>query len=78
VSWIDDGLEELGIAPGPADVFGRTAALGVDQAGIGETRCWIADALDLDRMFPAIAEVVEIFEGLGAGCGLNEAATAAR
>ncbi len=67
VSWIDDGLEELGIAPGSANVFGRAAALGLDQAGIGETRCWIADALDLDRMFPAIAEVVEIFEGLGAG-----------
>ena len=56
VSWIDDGLEELGIAPGSADVFGRAAALGLDQAGIGETRCWIADALDLERMFPAIAE----------------------
>ena len=67
VSWIADGLEELGIAPGSADVFGRTAALGVDQAGIGKPRCWIADALDLDRMFPAIAEVVELFEGLGAG-----------
>jgi len=35
-SWLGsgDGLEEFGIAPGTADVLGRAAALGFDQAWV--------------------------------------------
>ena len=54
------------VAPGTADVFGRTASRDVDQARVCDARHGIGDALDFDRVLPAIAEVVEIFEGLHA------------
>jgi hypothetical protein len=64
VLGVSDGFEELSVAPGTADVFGRTASRDVDQARVCDTRHGIGDMLDLDRVLPAVAEVVEIFEGL--------------
>jgi hypothetical protein len=64
VLGVSDGLDQFDIAPGSAAVFGRTAADDFDQAPIEHTRCGIGEALDLDRVLPAIAEVLEIHEGL--------------
>ena len=51
VFGIGDGFEELGIAPGTADVLGRAAAFGFDQARIKGAWFGIDQALDLDRVF---------------------------
>jgi hypothetical protein len=59
---VSDGLEEVVVSPGAADILGWTASGCFDQAGIGHARDGISDALDADRMLPAVAEVVEIFE----------------
>src|SRR4051794_9258796 len=64
---IGDRLEEFGVAPRSTDVLGRAASCGVDQERVSETGHGIRDALDLDRVFPAIAEVVEVFQRLRAG-----------
>ena len=66
VLGVSDGFEEFCVAPGTADVFGRTATCGVDQARVCGTRRGIGDVLDLDRVLPAVAKVVEIFERLHA------------
>ena len=64
---VGDRREELGIAPRSADVLGRAAPCGVDQERVDEAGHGIRDALDLDRVFPAVAEVVEVFQRLRAG-----------
>jgi hypothetical protein len=64
VAGIDDGLEELAIAPRTTDVLGRAVALGFDQTRIKDARFAIDQALDLDRVFPAVAEVIEILQRL--------------
>ena len=64
VTGIGEGLEELAIAPRTADVLGWAVALGLDQARIKDTWFGIDQALDLDRVLPAIAEVVEILQRL--------------
>src|ERR1700752_1612271 len=64
VAGIGEGLEEFAIAPRTTDVLGWAVALGLDQAGIKHARFGIDQALDLDRVLPAIAEVVEILQGL--------------
>jgi hypothetical protein len=66
VFWILDGFEEFSIAPWAAAVFGRTAAARVDQARIDDARYWVEEALDFDRVLPAITKVVEISHRLGA------------
>ena len=40
-------------------------ALGFDQTRIKDARFAIDQALDLDRVFPAVAEVIEILQRLG-------------
>src|SRR5215469_16856912 len=64
VAGVVEGLQELTIAPRTTDVLGWTVALGLDQAGIKHARFRIDQAFDLDRVLPAIAEVVEILQGL--------------
>ena len=59
--------QELLIARGTAHVFGRAAADSFEENRIDQTRMRVGDALDPDRMLPAIPEVVEIRQGLGAG-----------
>ena len=61
------GFEEVSVAPWAADVLGRASSLGVKQYGIGGTRSAIDDAQELDRVLPAVAEVVEVVERLCAG-----------
>jgi hypothetical protein len=51
---IGDGFEELGIAPGTADVLGRAAAFGFGEA-------WVKDAgLGIDQAFdlPAVGRAI--------------------
>lgn len=66
VFWILDGFEEFSIAPWAAAVFGRTAAARVDQARIDDAGYRVEEALDFDRVVPAITKVVEISHRLGA------------
>src|SRR5258708_38725661 len=64
VLWVVDRLEEVGIAPGTADVFGGTAPCSLDQARVRNAGHGIGNALDLDRVLPAIAKIVEVSERL--------------
>ena len=64
VFGIGDGLEELAIAPRTADVLWRAVALGFDQARIKNAQFRINQTFDLDTVFPAVAEVIEILERL--------------
>src|ERR1700741_1042436 len=64
VAGIGEGLEEFAIAPRTTDVLGWAVALGLNQAGIKHARFGIDQTLDLDCVLPAIAEVVEILQGL--------------
>lgn len=66
VLGVGDGLEELGISPGAADVFGRAASDSLDQARIGDTGSGSKQTLDLDRVLPAIAKILEVLERFGA------------
>lgn len=59
-------FEELGVAPRAADVFGRTASGGLGQARIERSRLKIGEALDFDRVLPAVAEVVDVSQRLRA------------
>ena len=63
---IGERIEELGVAPWPAYIFWRTATRRLDQAGIGNARQRIDQAFDLDRVLPAVSEVIEVTQGLGA------------
>jgi hypothetical protein len=60
-------FEELAVAPGATDVLGRATAGCFDQAWVRDPGLRISGPLDADRVFPAIAEVVEVFERLEAG-----------
>jgi hypothetical protein len=64
VFGIGDGFEELAMAPRTADVFLRATALGFDQARIKNARFRIDQTFDLDRVFPTVAEVIEILQRL--------------
>ena len=65
VLWIADGLEEFGIAPGAADIFRRAAPARLDQARIKNAGLGIDEALDFDRVLPAVAKIVEVPQRLG-------------
>src|SRR5207248_4178178 len=62
VCWVLDCLDELSIAPRAAAVLGRAAAVDFSQARIDHTRLRSGEALDLDRVLPAIAEIVQVDE----------------
>jgi hypothetical protein len=66
VLGIGNRLEIIRVAPRPSDVFGRAAALRGKEAGIGERRLRRGMSFDLDRVLPAVAEVIKIVEGFGA------------
>jgi hypothetical protein len=57
---IGDRIEEVAVSPGAADILGRAASGGCDEARVGDAGHGISDALDADRVLPAVAEVVEI------------------
>src|SRR5215471_5528319 len=63
---ISDCVEEVVVSPGAADILRRATSGCGDQARIGHAWDGISDALDADRMLPAVAEVVEVFERSGA------------
>ena len=62
VVWIGDRFEELVVTPGTADILGRTTRGRFDPARIRNAFRGFGNALDADRMFPAVAEIVEVFE----------------
>lgn len=66
MAGIGNGIEELVVAPGATDILWWTASGCFDKARIGDAWHGISDALDTDRVFPAVAEVVEVFERPGA------------
>ena len=66
VSGVLDGGEEFSVAPGTAAVFRRAAAGDVDQARIEYARLGIGELLDLDRVLPAVAEVIKVHQLLRA------------
>ena len=50
MSGIADRIEEFGIAPGAATIFGRAAAGRCDQARIQYAWLGVGELLDLDRV----------------------------
>lgn len=62
VIGVGNGCEELLVAGRAADVLRRAAADRLDEPGIGGAGVWSGDALELYRVLPAVAEVVEVFE----------------
>src|SRR5258705_11789477 len=66
VLWVLDGFEEIGIAPGAAAVFRRAASADLDQARVEHPGLGIGEAVDRDRVLPANAEVVDVFQRLRA------------
>ena len=67
VLGVGHGLNELFISGEAADVFWRASARDVCQTGIEVTGDWIGDLADLQHMFPAIAEVIDVADGARAG-----------
>src|SRR4249920_164102 len=64
VLGILDGLEEFGIAPGAASIFWRAATADLDQARVEHAWLGIGEMLDLDRVLPTVAEVIEVRQRL--------------
>ena len=64
VCGIVDRFQQFDVAPRTAHIFGRAMSAGLDQARIKLTGLWIDETLDLDRVLPPVAEVVEIFKSL--------------
>jgi hypothetical protein len=62
VVWISDRIEELAVSPGAADILWRAASGSIDEAGIDNAGYGVSDALDANRVLPAVAEVVKVFE----------------
>ena len=57
-----DGLDQLSVAPGTAALLRRAAAADFGQARVDYAGFRICEPLDLDRMLPAVAEVIEILQ----------------
>ena len=64
MSGIADRIEEFGIPPGAATIFGRAAAGRCDQARIEYAWLGVNELLDLDRVLPAIAKIVDVAQPL--------------
>ena len=62
VRGIGDGLEELDITPGTADIFGRTVASAGDEPRTGDARAGGSERFEHDRAAPIIPVVVDVFE----------------
>lgn len=60
VLFVADRLQHFSIAPGDADVFRRAAPSRLDQPRVKGAGFGVDEALDFDRVLPAVAEVVEI------------------
>ena len=63
MAGVADCFDEFGITPGAADIFRRAASAYLNQARIAYAGLRIGEPLDLERVFPAIAEVVEVSQG---------------
>ena len=61
---VGHGFEIFGVAPRPADILGRAAAFGREQARVDDLGFRRDDRFELDRMPPVITEVVDVFECL--------------
>ena len=70
---VADGIEVFGIAWRTADVFRRTTTGGLEQEGKSLCRRVVEPFFEFDHMVPAVAEVIEIMDRLGAGL-LNDIA----
>ena len=57
---IGDRIEDVAVAPGAADILWRAASGCFGEARVGNAGHGISDALDADRVLPAVAEVVEV------------------
>jgi hypothetical protein len=66
MAGIGDGIEELAVTPWATNILRRTASGCFDKARVVDAWHGISDALDTDRVLPAIAEVVEVFQRFGA------------
>jgi antitoxin VapB len=62
VIGVGDRGEELGVAPGTADVLGWPGAATSDAPWVCRRRLERHDVLDVDPVLPAVAEVVEVDE----------------
>ena len=61
------GVEVFGIARRTADVFRRTTTGGLEQEGKSLCRRVVEPFFEFDHVVPAVAEVIEIMDRLGAG-----------
>ena len=66
VIGILERFDHLGVAQGPP-TFSAATSGGLDQSGICIVRFGIRYPFDLDRVLPAVAEVIEIARRLGSG-----------
>ena len=64
---IAGGFQVVGIAWRAADIFRRTTADGIEQERKTVGRHIVEPFFKLDHMVPAVAEVIEIMDCLGAG-----------
>src|SRR5271166_1244679 len=67
MAGILESFDEVTVAPGAADVLRGAAPGSFDQSRIGDVRFRVRQTFDLDRMLPAVAEVVEIAQRLDSG-----------
>ncbi len=63
---VSDGFKVFGITRRTADVFRRTTTGGFEQEGKSLRRGVLEPFFELDHMVPAVAEVIEIMDRLGA------------
>ena len=73
VVGIGEDFEQVLVARRAAAVFGWAAADGVEQQDVGLALDPWRDLFELDGVGPAVAEVVEVAEGLAAGVRQNGA-----
>ena len=73
VAGIFESLQEILIAGRTADIFWRAATGPFEEDRIDEAGDGGRDLLDLDRVLPAIAKIVEVLERLYAGIGKRSA-----
>ncbi len=68
---VADGIEVFGIAWRTAYVFRRTMTGGLEQEGKSLCRRVVEPFFELDHMIPAVTEVIEIMDRLGAGLRIS-------